>query len=108
VVCPGPTAAEWTGFVNRMRKHIVGSNPTPGSMKLYKLRHKPTGQFFKPSKHGSKTNLAKTGKFYDKKVTVAMLSGWYEHSVFSDDIRKIVPEDWELVEYSVVEVGVVG
>lgn len=42
---------------------------------FWKLRHKPTGLFYKPSVHRSKANLTKDGKVYNKRPSLAQTSG---------------------------------
>jgi hypothetical protein len=46
-------------------------------MKIYKIKHKPTGMFFKPSKYPSHHNLSKTGKVYHKRITPFSLMKTY-------------------------------
>lgn len=83
-------------------------------MKLYKLRHKPTGLFYAPTKGLPKSNLFKDGKIYKKKPSAGyMYSGLYigEWKDSTDESRFLIPykimdlvkEDWEIVEYTVVE-----
>lgn len=83
-------------------------------MKYYKIRHKPTGWFFKPSKHGSKSNISKKGKVYQTKPSLKYLGDVYHHPVTRDpkkslweqrkyENRKVRPDEWEIVEYEVSE-----
>ena len=54
-------------------------------MNFYKILHEPSGLFYKPSKHGSKANLSKRGKVYQRKRDVTsvynslILEGKYRH-----------------------------
>ncbi len=78
-------------------------------MKTYKLRHKPTGLFYKPSKHRSKANLSKLGKAYSNKPGFGHIGKTYRHPLpkvgrlpeFEE--RHFIPEEWEIVEFRVVE-----
>jgi hypothetical protein len=68
-------------------------------MKLYKIRHKPTGLFFEPKYFGGgdwvKKKTRRKGKFYEKKpkleqsLSVGLGNGY----------TKI--EDWEIIEVEV-------
>jgi hypothetical protein len=88
-------------------------------MKFFKLRFIPTGTFYKPSLGYVKNNLSKSGKTYMKKAIsfagvnrIAIL----EHLLPDrPDVRRdprsyqrwkvieTAPEDWEWVEYEVIE-----
>jgi len=50
-------------------------------MKFYKIRHNPTGMFYKPSRYASKANMSKKGKVYNNKPTgtLKILRGGYYH-----------------------------
>jgi len=81
-------------------------------MKFYKLRHKATGLFWKPSKHRGKANLSKVGKIYSKKPTFKWCSSIYtpdavKASSYNPKSTITQPGDWEVVEYSIVESNVV-
>lgn len=91
-------------------------------MKFYKLRHKPTGLFYKPSNFaygGNKSNLSEKGKVYIKKPSIRNMCGLY---VSHKQIKKynltvvartyeyqqhVLPcdkqRDFEIVEYEVKE-----
>lgn len=79
---------------------------------VYKIRHKPTGLFFRPSKTGC-THLTTRGKIYDKKPTRCLLPPVYKHPIPIQkrdnemvyyEWRKTIPDEWEIVEYKIVEV----
>jgi hypothetical protein len=80
--------------------------------KLYKIQHKPTGLFYKPSKYGSKNNLSKNGKVYHVTPNIALWlkhgsSYWYQ--VYEKDAKGLTRlvkkdtklEDWEIVCYEI-------
>jgi hypothetical protein len=80
---------------------------------FYKLRHKPTGMFFKPSSHGDKRNLSHIGKTYSVKPSVNHLGnifyigyGGYgvpwSFSVSQPTSAPVIPSDWEIVIYKMV------
>ena len=75
-------------------------------MKIYKVKHIPTGLFYKPSKYPSKSNLSKTGKVYHTKPS---LQYWlsFSHGLAYNHPTKDYPgykttatrlEDWEIIE----------
>lgn len=76
-------------------------------MKFYKLRHKPTGLFYKPSKHGSKSNLSKTGKVYQGiKPSLSYVKDGYRIVIkgenrYQDKVihERYKAEEWEIVEF---------
>lgn len=89
-------------------------------MNFWKIRHKPSGLFFKPSKHRAKHNLSKDGKTYSKKPTLKNVGSGYVHP---DDYkawkagtlksngryeptRPYIASEWEIVRYRVVEDGI--
>lgn len=92
-------------------------------MKFYKIKHKPTGLFFKPSRYGSKSNLSKKGKVYNRRPTLRYLGEVYYHPYdgprpdWSDqsrlatarrqgyEPRPVVENEWEIVEYVVEAVA---
>jgi len=67
--------------------------------KFYKIRHIPSGLFYKPSVHGSKINVSKLGKTYQRKPNLKkyighnVCWGWHEY-------EKTILSDWEIVEYN--------
>lgn len=77
-------------------------------MKTFKIRHVPTGLFYKPSKHRSKANLSKAGKSYSRKPTLAHIGEDYRHPLKSErsgkefEMRRFKAEDWEIVEFVMV------
>jgi hypothetical protein len=94
-------------------------------MRVWKIRHKPTGLFFKPSGNGhqwEKSNLGKQGKLYERsKPTLKKVRGrisvsrtlveklglvvepkkaeWHTNYLITKE------DDWEVVEYELVEVN---
>jgi hypothetical protein len=88
---------------------------------FYKLRFIPTGKFYKPASGYSwtKNNLSPTGKTYNKKAIgfsvmekIYVLSkdfpdrphdGWSSTHIDKIKIIKTLPEEWEWVEFQVVE-----
>jgi hypothetical protein len=93
---------------------------------FYKIRHIPSGLFFKPSRHHSKTNLSKKGKIYGRKPTLKYLGKLYHHPISDEEFkaklvnlspnapwyhrvntgyesRHVIQAEWEIVEYKVEE-----
>jgi hypothetical protein len=80
---------------------------------FYKLRHVPTGLFFKPSKHCAKANLSKAGKTYNRPPSLAscLCHREYRHPLpkrkdsyreqFEE--RRVVPTEWEVVKFETKE-----
>jgi hypothetical protein len=77
-------------------------------MNFYKIRHKPTGLFYQPTRNG--TNLSKRGKVYHLKPTLEHIKHCIRGtkriaSRFSDCERiPFIYADWEIVHFAVVEV----
>ena len=86
-------------------------------MKFYKIRHSPTGLFYKPSKHGYKENLAKRGKIYHEEryaksaLTYINDCGYYSLEDV-EEARKLYQRipvtdaeegEFEIIEYEVTE-----
>ena len=78
---------------------------------FFKLRHIPSGLFYKPSKHGSKSNLSKDGKVYQKKPPKVGFDGTWapnpdrKPGEYGKPECVLVPcrrEDWEIVEFRTV------
>lgn len=76
-------------------------------MKIYKLRHKPTGMFYTPSKYGNgHRNLSKTGKVYHKKPDAFTFMGFCSKMSYNHPIkeypyyerRTTQLDDWEIIE----------
>lgn len=77
-------------------------------MKVYKLRHKPTGLFFQPGRYKDKrrdvykTTLSEHGKIYSviPKINWAGHPGHHLHTSTGHayGYRK---EDWEVVEFEI-------
>ena len=81
-------------------------------MKFYKIKHKPTGLFYKPSRHRNKSNIGKNGKVYATKGSVkSVLTGIYRYGFYTPEAVKkdgrnpksTLPEknEFEIVEYKV-------
>lgn len=87
---------------------------------FYKIRHTPSGLFYKPSKYGSKVNLSKEGKTYNRMPSWQYIMGpirlrynpeyknmpWknrYSHNISEFIEEDFIPENWEIVRYEVVE-----
>ena len=71
-------------------------------MELWRLKHIPTGLYFKPSKHRNKSNLSKKGKVYTSKPTIKWCGGAYhhpddmpKHSIGRCPTRKVIESEWE-------------
>lgn len=90
-------------------------------MKFYKIRHIETGMFYQPVKgrfSSTKTNLSKNGKIYNNKPSLKHIDHGYNMLIKNPDKplskRKISKffrfkkEDWEIVEFEVIEVGATG
>jgi len=89
-------------------------------MKAYRLKHLPTGLYFKPNTaHRGKNNLSKTGKLYSKKPSSTYGVG---HLYVSKSIDKefnlhaqkskynfgtlyinSIKEDWKIVEINLID-----
>lgn len=68
------------------------------TIKMYKLRHIPTGLFFKPYRHsyrGKCKNLTKDGKVYTKKPSLSYLGNGVRDA--EGNFIEIVETDWEIV-----------
>ena len=70
-------------------------------MKLWRLKHIPTGLYFKPSKHRSKSNLSPKGKVYTIKPTCKWMGRHYHHpddvpchSIGKIPVRKVINSEW--------------
>lgn len=72
-------------------------------MKVYKLRHKPTGLYFKPSLYRDQANLGQEGKLYYRKPALA--SYQYYGVRFPGEVEKssFIHDDWEVVTYTLEE-----
>lgn len=74
---------------------------------VYKIRHIPTGLFYKPSKHMAKSNLSKNGKIYNSKPTLKWLGDIYQHPKPRSEgypyweSRTVILSDWEIVAYPI-------
>lgn len=90
-------------------------------MNVYKIRHTPSGLYFKPSRHTylEKTNLSEKGKIYTSKPTLKFLgkriniNTLQANSIYYESVNKrrerrqhylnIVEEEWEIVKFNLVE-----
>ena len=98
-------------------------------MKVYKIRHKPTGLFYTPTKgrwRDEKTNLHEKGKIYEIKPRFSQIYGtlsvsWNLYNKYKIECRvgdvvdkyknppthecriDFVEDDWEIVAYNCVE-----
>lgn len=80
-------------------------------MIMYKIRHKPTGLFFKPAKYPYKSNLSKNGKVYHTKPSLRYLGERYYHPIEKKsrwdtknyEQRRVILENWEIIELKVEE-----
>jgi hypothetical protein len=79
--------------------------------RFWKIRHKPTGLFYKPSKFDSKENLSKVGKTYSRKPSINSLCGirvknpdydWQKYG--SKQFFRVPMSELEVVEFEVIEV----
>jgi hypothetical protein len=65
---------------------------------MYRLKHIPSGQYFKPSRYGSRSNLSTKGKIYHTKPSLNWVSSI---CIYIDNVKTIVktnPEDWIIEE----------
>lgn len=88
-------------------------------IRFYKIRHIPTGLYFKPNgnSHVGKTNLTPQGKTYSKKPSFTYLGKTVyfnkpEYSEvlnngYKEYVMKVKLDDWEIVEFLAVEVSAV-
>lgn len=76
------------------------------SVTFYKLRHKPSGLFFRGYETGKQTNLSKIGKVYQTKPSLAYVKdGYYDKDKkYITYVGRECIEDWEIVEYRAVEI----
>ena len=75
---------------------------------LYKLRHKPTGLYFKPSKHMNKCNLSPKGTVYTqrpKKPESIYMPQDVKEDPRNPKLSKTPAEDWETVILEAKEIG---
>ena len=76
--------------------------------KFFKIRHKPTGLFFKPATN--KSNLSKVGKAYSKKPSLSFLwgkvyTGERDESKpygYRNVTMEVIPSEWEICVYETV------
>lgn len=87
-------------------------------MKTYKILHKPSGMYFKPSRYPTKLNLSKNGKVYFNKPNIKRFLGEYYHRPLTKEEKQeaasdwrisryaqepVVESEWEIVEFNMVE-----
>ena len=83
--------------------------------RFWKIRHKSTGLFYKPSKYDSKENLSKIGKTYSRKPSLKSLNGCRIPNPDFDPhkscwagsnrrFREVPVSELEVVEFAVIEV----
>jgi hypothetical protein len=75
---------------------------------FYKIRHKPTGLFFKPGAgYSYLPNVSVKGKVYHRKPTLKYLGKTIKfppvQSTHRLSVVPVVLTDWEIVTYNVVE-----
>lgn len=79
---------------------------------VYRIRHKPTGMYFCPSREIKiklegdsiwrangryiKSNLSKDGKAYVRRPTVKQIGSYYYTHVGEYRMLRVVPEEWEV------------
>lgn len=68
---------------------------------MYRIKHKPTGLYYQPHKHGGNT-LSRKGKIYHKKETLKYCSiqihcGWKEPQI-AKEIKQWLNLDWEMIK----------
>lgn len=82
---------------------------------FYKLRHKPSGLFFKPTNYPTKLNLSENGKTYNRRPTLRYLGKQIniaenpkynarQYGSMEYLTEDVIPDRWEIVKYEVVEV----
>lgn len=81
--------------------------------RFWKIRHKPTGLFYKPSKFGSRSNLSPVGKVYARRPAPGHIGGVTVRNpeggslYYGREAYMTLPggrKDLEIVEYEVREV----
>lgn len=68
---------------------------------IYRARHIPTGQFFKPNAGYNKNNLSKKGKFYTSRPRW----DWLKEIYIKGKSVSTQSTDWEIITYDLVESG---
>lgn len=78
-------------------------------MTFYKLRHRPTGLFFKPNRSPyQKCNLSNVGKTYNKKPSLGHLgkfiyTGKDDPNNYYRSVKlQVIPADWEICVYETI------
>lgn len=74
-------------------------------MKVYKIKHKPTGLFYKPSKFRSEVNLSKIGKSYSRRPSlkhICQVRVKVEGTFNTFVELEWKEEDFEIIEFEVV------
>jgi hypothetical protein len=78
-------------------------------MKLYRLRHRPTGLYFRPARGCRGTNLAERGKVYTTVPSFAFVEQGYRDRN-GHDVKHTATQaarEWQMVVYEMEEVRVV-
>lgn len=75
---------------------------------MFRIKHKPTGLYYKPSKYHSRSNLSKTGKVYHTKPNISHYLEDYRLGYSYRECDKnerwnyktiqTKLEDWEIIE----------
>jgi len=83
------------------KKTLTQCERSMNDLTLWRLKHIPTGLYFKPSKHRSKSNLHKKGKIYSMKPTCKWMGGYYHHPDDAPEkvykkfpVRKVIESEW--------------
>lgn len=77
------------------------------SVTFYKLRHKPSGLYFRTYETGKHTNLSRVGKVYQTRPSMAYVQkGYYglDKRYVTYEDRKTCIAEWEIVTYEAIEV----
>jgi hypothetical protein len=71
---------------------------------FYKIRHRPTGMFYKPTTYNNPSNLSKRGKVYHKRPTLKHLGDKYKYPGEAGcdwGWRRVIEDEWEIVQFDV-------
>lgn len=69
----------------------------PISMTFYRLKHLPTGLFFKPYRTPWSPNLGKSGKVYSKKPSLSYVKQGFRDT--KGVTQKFKSDEWIIEEY---------
>jgi hypothetical protein len=68
----------------------------------YKLRHIPTGLFYRPTDYRKKSNLSKSGKIFIVKPELTLREGPYSFYKNLNFIKlPIILDEWQIISYKV-------